>query len=133
MLNIGDIVKFKGENARILGIDNRDMSLSGFGWLFGINQSDLELVESAILPKLKDGDLVYVHDIPEDEKLAYGTIWMNSMNKYVTTEADLKIGKAVAHLVKNVRWSQWYGPLVTIGGYVFQTYHLEPINNYDMI
>ena len=39
----------------------------------------------------------------------------------------------MAYPVTDVRHSNWYGPLVTIEGYTFQTYHLEPVNNYDII
>lgn len=133
MFKIGDLVKLKGETARILVIDGDYMSLSGFGWISDINKSDLELVESVVLPQLKDGDLVYVHDIPSIEKAGYGTNWVDSMSQYVTTEVDFKIGKVMAYPVTNVRRSDCYGPLVNIGGYAFQTYHLEPVNTYDII
>lgn len=133
MFKIGDIVKFRGKHSRIIGIDGNHMSLSEFGWIYDMNQSDLELIESVVLPEPKDGDLVYVLNIPASEKSVYGPNWMSGMNHYTTTLTDFKIGKAIAYPVKDVRQSQWYGPLVTIGGYVFQTYHLEPVNNYDMI
>lgn len=133
MLKIGDIVTFRGEHSRILAIDGNHMSLSGFGWVFDIDKSDLELVESAVLPELKDGDLVYVHDIPAREKSVYGPNWTSSMNHYITTQTDLKIGRKMAYPVRRVRCSDWYGPLVTIGDYTFQTYHLELVEDYDMI
>ena len=133
MVKVGDLVKFRGELARIVGIDGNHMSLSGFGWVYDIDKSNLELVESAVLPRLQDGDLVYVLDIPANEKSVYGPNWVLGMDHYVTTQTDYKIGKLIAHPVQKVRRSQWYGTIVTIGSYTFQTYHLEPINNYDMI
>lgn len=74
MVKIGDLVKFRGENSRILAIDNSHTLLSGFGWIYNTKQSDLELVEHNPLPQLKDGDLVYIHDIPAREKSVYGPI-----------------------------------------------------------
>ena len=133
MVKIGDLVKFRGENSRILAIDNSHTLLSGFGWIYNTKQSDLEMVEHNPLPQLKDGDLVYIHDIPAREKSVYGPNWVSGMSHYVTTKTDLKIGKMMAYPVTDVRHSNWYGPLVTIEGYTFQTYHLEPVNNYDII
>lgn len=93
MVKIGDLVKFRGENSRILAIDNSHTLLSGFGWIYNTKQSDLELVEHNPLPQLKDGDLVYIHDIPAREKSVYGPNWVSGMSHYVTTKTDLKIGK----------------------------------------
>jgi len=37
------------------------------------------------------------------------------------------------HTVKNVRYNDQYGWIGNIGGYVFHLYHIESVNNFDMI
>lgn len=128
-IKVGDIVKYQDQTVRVLQLDteapshdNREIKLSGFGW-FGKNNSDIELVESVKLPQFNDGDYVIVRDIPRIEKDYYGTSWMPSMDKYV--------GKTVQ--VFNPYKSNYSGEVVTIDGWSFQTYHLEPVRDYDIV
>lgn len=37
------------------------------------------------------------------------------------------------YTVQKTWYHDEYGPLVKLNGYWFQTYHLELVNNYDMI
>lgn len=127
-IKVGDIVKYRGETVRVLQSDSqidtgdREIKLAGFGW-FRRNNPGIELVESVKPPQLNDGDYVIVHDIPKIEKKYYGTTWMTDMNKYV--------GKTVQ--ISNPRQSNCSGQVVNIGGWTFQTYHLEPVLDYDII
>lgn len=65
----------------------------------------------------------HVHDIPQMEKNYYGPSWMEEMDYY--------IGKTMR--VSDPRKSDYSGDIVTIGGWTFQTYHLEKIEDYDII
>lgn len=128
-LKVGDMVKYQDQTVRVLQLDteapsydNREIKLAGFGW-FGKNNPDIELVESVKLPQFNDGDYVIVRDIPRIEKDYYGTSWMPSMDKYV--------GKTVQ--VFNPYKSNYSGEVVTIDGWSFQTYHLEPVRDYDIV
>lgn len=128
-LKVGDMVKYQDQTVRVLQLDteapnydNREIKLAGFGW-FGKNNPDIELVESVKLPQFRDGDYVIVRDIPRVEKDYYGTSWMPSMDKYV--------GKTVQ--VFNPHKSNYSGEVVTIDGWSFQTYHLDPVHDYDIV
>ena len=128
-IKVGDMVKYQDQTVRVLQLDteapnydNREIKLSGFGW-FGKNNPDIELVESVKLPQFRDGDYAIVRDIPRIEKDYYGTSWMPSMDKYV--------GKTVQ--VFNPRKSNYSGEVVTIDGWSFQTYHLDPVHDYDIV
>ena len=127
-LKVGDMVKYQGQTVRIIqsdsqiGTGDREIKLAGFGW-FKSDNSDIELVESVKQPQLQDGDYVIVQDIPRLEKKYYGTTWMPEMNKYV--------GKTVQ--ISNPRQSNYSGEVASIGGWTFQTYHLEPVLDYDII
>ena len=114
-IKVGDMVKYQDQTVRVLQLDteapnydNREIKLAGFGW-FGKNNPDIELVESVKLPRI--------------EKDYYGTSWMPSMDKYV--------GKTVQ--VFNPYKSNYSGEVVTIDGWSFQTYHLEPVRDYDIV
>ena len=128
-IKVGDMVKYQDQTVWVLQLDteapnydNREIKLAGFGW-FGKNNPDIELVESVKLPQFNDGDYVIVRDIPRIEKDYYGTSWMPSMDKYV--------GKTVQ--VFNPYKSNYSGEVVTIDGWSFQTYHLEPVRDYDIV
>lgn len=128
-IKVGDMVKYQDQTVRVLQLgteapnyDNREIKLAGFGW-FGKNNPDIELVESVKLPQFNDGDYVIVRDIPRIEKDYYGTSRMPSMDKYV--------GKTVQ--VFNPYKSNYSGEVVTIDGWSFQTYHLEPVRDYDIV
>ena len=128
-IKVGDMVKYQGQTVRVLQLDtdpvhydNREIKLAGFGW-FKRDNPDIELVESVKLPQFHDGDYVIVRDIPRIERDYYGTCWMPSMDKYV--------GKKVK--VFDPRKSSYSGDVISIDGWTFQTYHLEPIHDFDMI
>lgn len=128
-IKVGDMVKYQDRTVRVLQLDteapnydNREIKLAGFGW-FGKNNPDIELVESVKLPQFNDGDYVVVRDIPRIEKDYYGTSWMPSMDKYVDKTVQ----------VFNPRKSDYSGEVVTIDGWSFQTYHLDPVHDYDIV
>lgn len=75
---------------------------------------------------IKVGDMVKYQDqtdIPKIEKDYYGTSWVDSMDKYV--------GKTVQ--VFNPHKSNCSGEVVSIHGWTFQIYHLEPVLDYDIV
>lgn len=128
-IKVGDMVKYQDQTVRVLQLDteapnydNREIKLAGFGW-FKRDNPDIELVESVKLPQFNDGDYVIVRDIPRIEKDYYGTCWMPSMDKYV--------GEMVK--VFNPRKSNYSGEVVTIDGWSFQTYHLDPVHDFDIV
>lgn len=121
-LKVGDMVKYQDKIVRVLQLDYKEIKLAGFGRLEK-DTPNIELVESVTLPQLCDGDSVIVHDIPKIEKAYYGPNWMEEMDDYVN-----KVMR-----VSNPRKSSYSGDIVFIGGWTFQTYHLEKIKDYDII
>lgn len=125
----GDIVRYHGKMVRVMKCDPGDpdfqFKLSNFGWIHNHSLSNLELVKSAPDTILKDGDEVIIRDIPEDEKNTYGPAWMGLMDSFAIS------GKI--HTVTTIRYSCRYGWVGRIGGYDFQLYHVEPVNNFDIV
>ena len=128
-IKTGDRVKFHGRTVRVMkcGGNMRDPSfrLPYFGWIDGDLAKNLELVESTPDTTLKNGDEVIIRNIPRAEKDDYGVIWLSEMENLMMS--------GEIHTVKNVRYNDQYGWIGNIGGYVFHLYHIESINNFDMI
>lgn len=128
-IKTGDIVKYHGKIVRVLkcGIRVLDPSfrLSHFGWINRDSANSIELVESIPDTTLKDGDEVIIHDIPNEEKDAYGVLWMEEMENMMTSGNVRK--------VDDIRYSDEYGWIGRIGGYTFHLYHIESVNNFDII
>lgn len=125
----GDIVRYRGEIVRVMGIDRGfsgfDVQLSQFSWIGGDSTNNIELVESVPDTTLKDGDEVIIRDIPHDEKSTYGTSWISSMD-------ELRLSNE-PHIIENVHYRNDYGWIGRIGRYTFQLYHVEPANLFDII
>ena len=127
-IKVGDMVKYQDQTVRVLQLDSgllsgdQEIKLAGFGWLKRDNPN-IELVKSIKLPRLHDGDQVIVRNIPKIEKDYYGTSWVDLMDKYV--------GKTVQ--VFNPHKSNCSGEVVSIHGWTFQIYHLEPVLDYDIV
>lgn len=123
----GDIVRYCGEIVRVLqcNIYASEFRLSHFGWIGSESARNLELVESIPDTTLKNGDEVIIHDIPGEEKYAYGVLWLDDMENMMIS------GKV--HTIDYIKYSDKYGWIGRIGGYNFQLYHIESANNFDMI
>lgn len=125
----GDIVRYRGETVRVMGLDmgfsDLNVQLSQFGWIDDDSTNSIELVESAPDTVLKDGDEVIIRDIPEDEKDMYGTSWVSAMDRLRLSGDTLT--------VENVHYRDDYGWIGRIGRYTFQLYHVEPANLFDII
>lgn len=121
-VKVGDIVRYCNCNVRVMLIDGPLVRLSHFGIVNRLF-NDSELVESVKLPTLMVGDKVVIRDIPPNERRYYGAGWSPTMSGMLE-----KI-----FTVDSVRNSDVCGPLVDLGGWTFQTYHLEPVHDYDMV
>lgn len=128
-IKTGDRVKFCDKIVRVLkcgnGVSYPAFRLSHFGWIDGNLVNNLELVESIPDTTLKNGDEVIIRDIPDEEKDAYGVLWMDDMENMMTSDKALTIS--------NIRYSDDYGWLGNIRGWTFHLYHIEAVNNFDII
>ena len=128
-IKTGDIVEYRGKIVRVLkcslSVSNPEFKLSHFDWIDSNSVNDLKLVESIPDTTLKNGDEVIIHDIPDEEKDAYGVLWLDDMEKMMIS------GKA--QTIDYVRYTDNYGWLGNICGYTFHLYHIEAVNNFDII
>lgn len=128
-IKTGDIVEYRGKIVRVLkcslSVSNPEFKLSHFDWIDSNSVNDLKLVESIPDATLMNGDEVIIHDIPDEEKDAYGVLWLDDMEKMMIS------GKV--QTIDYVRYTDNYGWLGDICGYTFHLYHIESANNFDMI
>ena len=127
-VKVGDIVYYNGKAQRIMVLSNKYnyviFSSNGKVSFPDLSVLDTVNLEIAKPHQFEPGDTCVITPITEDEKQNYGVGWTKEMNKYV--------GQIVT--VTNTRISPVFGPIVYIDkGYEFQTYHLAPVYNYDMI
>ena len=125
-IKVGDIVEYQGRQYRVLKCLQRSKKkLHLFGDFSSalVYESDVKLVNSIKIPTLNVGDTVIVHDVPAYEKTALNGVWVGAMNS--------KIGKTFT-VNKFINHDE-YGPLVLLGDRWFRTYHLEKINDFDII
>lgn len=125
----GDRVRFCDEIIRVMEyrtiMSNPAFRLSRFGWINGDLAKNIELVESISDTALKDGDKVIIHNIPDEEKDAYGVIWLNKMENLMMSDK--------VHTVEKIKYHGDYGWIGRIGGCTFQLYHIEPAHSFDII
>lgn len=128
-IKTGDRVKYRGKIVRVLKcgmrMPNPSFKLSHFGWVDGNSVNNIKLVESIPDITLKNGDEVIIHDIPDEEKDAYGVLWLDDM------ESMMMSGKV--RTIDYVRYTDDYGWIGNIDGRTFHLYHIESANNFDMI
>lgn len=120
-IKVGDIVHYKGHNVRVLRIGS-SILLSYFGPVLG-SLDNLELIESYDPSKFEVGDRVIIFDIPNRERMHYGTGWRHEMTKMIGS----------TQIVTEVRDDKYLGQRVKLGSWWFQTYHLDHVREYDMI
>ena len=127
-IKVGDIINIFGCRQRVTKLGQRYVTLSHSG---GFSLEEIVYlinlptdIESVTLPQLDVGDLVFVNDITNDEKIRYGSTWGPEKDKY--------IGKIWP--VTNIKNTEFSGALATLGnGQNFQIYHLEKINDFDIV
>lgn len=83
----------------------------------------VNLVESIEVPTLNVGDTVIINDVPACEKTASNGIWVGRMR--------YRMGKTFT--VDKFLNHDEYGPLVKLDDLWFRTYHLEKINDFDIV
>lgn len=118
-IKIGDLVSYQGYTVRVMNISSGTIRLSRFGTV-DFDKTKIQLVESVNIPKFKKNDRVIVRDIPDEEKSEYGCFWDGEMDEYIDK-------------IVNINTRTKRSDRVKIHGWYFQTYHLEPVSDYDMI
>lgn len=123
-VKIGDIVSYEGNDYRVMKRFSQTVCISGKNGNHCAPVSDVTIIKSTILPNIKLGDDVIIHDIPQHERNEeMDGVWVCEMDEFI----------GGVYTVQKTWYHDEYGPLVKLNGYWFQTYHLELVNNYDMI
>ena len=100
------------------------LSLTKFG-LVADNLASLQLVESAPSPELHSGDFVTVCNISQEDKRKYSFHWGPKREACVTSGEPYEV---VSHYHDNE-----YGEIAYVNGLYFQTYHLDPVSDFDIV
>ena len=120
-IKVGDIVRFEGRNVRVLRISS-SILLSYFGPV-RVSLNNLELIKSYDSPKFEVGDSAIILDIPNSERMHYGPGWQYEMTQMIGSTQTVTEVRDDKYLGQRVRLSDWW----------FCTYHLENVNDYDII
>ena len=127
-IKVGDIVRVGGRKQRITrrNVEYVTLSQSGTVPIAYVEQCGA-MVQPIVSPKLEVGDLVYVHDITENEKNHYYLEWWSVKDLYVDKIWPVIYVRDVSNIVGG-------GQIVTLAdGQSFHSYHLEKIDDFDMI
>ena len=120
-VKVGDIVRYSGRNVRVMRIGS-SIVLSYFG-LVNDRLDNFEVIEPYDPPKFEVGDKITILDIPKHERAHYGPGWRSEMTQMIGS----------TQTITEVRDDTYLGQRVKLGSWWFQTYHLEKINDFDIV
>lgn len=115
-----DIVTFNGERERVMRIHKykNEARITSYGW---VDISDLTLLESFNNPIFNVGDEVFIKPIGYGDRDEYSAGWGWEMDDLINTKSIVTAVDEVERVCK------------LANGYWFATYHLENINDYDIV
>lgn len=115
-----DIVEFNGERERVMRLHSykNEARITSYGW---VDKSALTLLESVNVPTFEIGDEVFIKPIYHGDRSEYSAGWKWEMDAFINTQSTVTAVDNVQRICK------------LKNGYWFANYHLENINNYDMI
>lgn len=118
-----DLVRYRQGIYRVMSISNQTtIKISTYG---PVHISSVELVERANLPSLSVGDRVIIKPIPSSERCYYPTGWDDEMSNMVTSCDNCE-----TYFIRDFDWGD---NTCKVGDYWFAPYHLEKVEEYDMI
>lgn len=123
-IKMSDMVIYDGRIVRLMTHRDSATRLTHFG-VVNCNLDDLIIVKSTTLPNLKEGDLVIVDNIPQEEKDDYIIKWNHYKEDMVKSKEYYKIDMVMK--------TDYHGLVVKINNEWFAAYHVVPIVTYDMI
>lgn len=115
-----DIVEFNGERERVMRLHSykNEARITSYGW---VNKSALTLLEPFDNPIFNVGDKVLIKPIGYGDRDEYSAGWGWEMNELINTQSTVTEVDDIERVCK------------LANGYWFATYHLENLNEYDMI
>lgn len=115
-----DLVKYNNGVHRVMGIIGQTVvKLSTYG---PVHISSVEFEKSATLPSLSVGDRVIVKPIPSSERSHYPVGWRDEMSRIIDSGNAYKITDV-----------DWEDNTCKIDRFWFAPYHLEKIEDYDIV
>lgn len=115
-----DLVKYQNGIYRVMSIVSpTTMKIATYG---PVHINSLGLSERASIPSLSVGDYVIVKSIPSSEKHYYVTGWRDEMTKMVESGEMYRISN-----------TDWGDNTFKVGRFWFAPYHLEKVEDYDMV
>ena len=130
-IKVGDIVRYKGIELRVMRINATDDSaiLSEWHSWECVPLRKLKLVNSVKLPNLKPGDIVKVNDVTYGEMGTYNFDWSFVMDTIIESGKEVEVIRVESRpgdgQIAVVNWQGLWVP--------FMTYHLELVIDYDII
>lgn len=123
-IKMSDMVMYNGRIVRLMTNHGSTTRLSHFG-IVQCKLDDLILAKSTILPDLKEGDLVIVDNIPQEEKEHYITRWDHYKEDIVKSNVYYKVDMVMK--------TDYHGLIFKVNNEWFSAYHALPVTGYDMI
>ena len=129
-IKIGDIVQYMDQRCRVMRLRNASMAneyrrfevrCDDFKEL--IYPSNVALIESVNIPEFIIGDMVHVDNVPECERRHKDGFWVPEMDGYIGNE----------YQVTESEYNSEFGPIVKLGEWWFNAWHLIPIGDYDIV
>ena len=129
-IKIGDLVEYKGQRCRVMRQPN--IASDHEHCQFEIRCDDFKervypnqviLIESVNSPEFMVGDMICVDDVPECERLHEDGFWVPEMDEYIGNW----------YQVTDMEHDSKFGPIVKLGEWWFNSWHLIPIGDYDII
>lgn len=129
-IKIGDIVQYMDQRCRVMR--QRNVSMTNEHRQFDIRCDDFKervcpsnvaLIKSVNIPEFVIGDMVHVDDVPECERRYEDGFWVPEMDDYIGNE----------YQVTKFEYNSEFGPIVKLGEWWFNAWHLIPIGDYDII
>lgn len=126
-IKIFDIVDWNGFRGRVMD-EAKHINCISTSSCGVVKLYHTKLVESVTIPTFAICDVVKVSPIPDEEKTSYPLGWMVGMTKFVNQ-------RDVVHTVTGITEKTVYGkPSYQLDNkFWFCPYHLEKINQYDLV
>lgn len=129
-IKVGDIVEYVGQRCRVMR--HRNVSMTNEHRQFDIRCDDFKervypsnvtLIESVNIPEFMVGDMAHVDNVPGCERRYEDGFWVPEMDDYIGNE----------YRVTESEYNSEFGPIVKLGEWWFNAWHLIPVSEYDMI
>jgi hypothetical protein len=117
-----DMVECEGKIRRVMfsSDDDDEVYVAGCGW---VPRTDVKLVELTVVETFEPGDKVKIKDIPLAEMRDYPHPWKKPMTKMLLHEDRVYTISEKSQICERYKINNmWFSP-----------YHLEKVNNFDIV